>query len=269
VKSESPRSLPGNNQAYRICGVLEAGFALAHQRLRLVLLDLLWKAIWLGITALLLGGVGFWLVTKLANLQWQGPELGLPKPIIAAVLLREFWRAYSRAGLLVLAGIVAVTAGLRIVLEAYFRGGAQHFWVFAGSRLARTAVLLAATLMLGMLVWWDRTAGLAFIAAALMLGTWFMTVVAETLVRKDAVEVLGADLTLTVSAMGFLLMAELFSGLFLAGISAAMILLSSRFWEFAAAIGLAVVAALFWSVLESYLVVVRFSTVDIIRRNVS
>jgi len=245
--------------------ILKDGCVLAHQRPRVILLALLWKSIWLGVTALLIGAVGFWFAYRLANLQWQGPELALPKPIILAVTLQELLRAYSRTGPFILAGIVAVAVGSRIVLEAYFRGGAENFWVFAGSRLARDTILAASAVMLGILVWRDRTAGNAFIAAALMLGAWFLTTVAETLIRKDAVELLSADLALTASAMGILLMAELLSGVFLAGISTAILLLSSRFWEFVAAVGSGAVAALFWSVLQSYLTVVRFSTVDIMR----
>jgi len=179
--------------------------------------------------------------------------------------VREFWRAYWQTVIAALAVIIGVAAALRIVLEAYFRGGARYFWIFVGSRLARTAILSALALILGVLVWSDRTAGVLFLAAVVLLGAWFVATVVETLIRKDAVELLAYQLPLIAAAMGLVLMFEVLSALFLTGVSAAAILLSSRAWEFLAAMGLAAISAMVWSVLESYLLVVRFSMVDIMR----
>jgi hypothetical protein len=247
--------------------VLRKGFALAHERPHEILLDLLWKAIWFTATVVLIGGAVFWLIGSIGSLEWQGPELALPKPIILAMAIGQLWSAYSRIAIVASIGAFALTVTLRIALEAYFRGGGRYFWIFAGSRLARNAVLSSLALILGMLVWWDRTAGFAMVAVFVMALAWFVATLLETLVRKDAIPLLGIDLPVTAGAIGLLLSAELLSGLFLAVFSVAMMLLSSRLWEFIASVGLAGMSAVLWSVLQSYLLAVRFSTVDIMRRD--
>jgi hypothetical protein len=198
-----------------------------------------------------------------------GPNLATSDAMLLSMALRGIYTAYSRLALWTFAIIAATAMVLRIVLEALFRGGVRQFWVFAGSRLARGGILLALGLVLGVFMAWDRSWGMVFIAAVILAGAWFLLTIAETLIRKDAVELFAADPMGAAAAIGVFLVFEAVAAALLTGFSVAAVLLSSRLVELIAAIIFAMTSAAVWSILQSYLFVVRCSTVDIMRRNVA
>ena len=53
---------------------LRAGFALAHQRVGLVLLDILWKGIWIVITIGALSLAASWITSDLLAISWEDPS---------------------------------------------------------------------------------------------------------------------------------------------------------------------------------------------------
>ena len=146
----------------KVWPVLQEGFDLGHQRLRLVFVDLLWKLLWLVLTGVVIAFSGLWFVWTLRS-ALQGPDLTNANPIIFAMVLRALAAAMAPRALWMLGVILAAAFALRIMLEAWFRGGRPHFWIFAGSRLARSSILAAAALLLGLLVLSDKTAGIVFL----------------------------------------------------------------------------------------------------------
>jgi hypothetical protein len=248
----------------RISTLIGAGFALAHERFSRVILDLVWKALWISIAIVLFGAATFWLLGKI-----PGPNLAGSNAILLAMALRGIWTAYSRLALWTFVLVISAVMLLRFLLEAYFRGGTSQFWVFAGSRFARTTILAALTGVLAVFVAWDRTSGMVFIAVVILSGAWFLLTIAETLIRQDALDSFAGDPMMAAGVIGFFLVVEAFAAMLLAGFSGAAILLSARLWELIVAFVFAMCAGVLWSILQSYLYVVRCSTVDIMRRNVA
>jgi hypothetical protein len=248
--------------------VLRESLGLAHQRLNLVLIDVLWRGIWLGASLVLITVAAVWLGVQLSTLEWQGPDLAASQPIIFLYAAQQLWTAYSTALFFGAAGFAAVSTTLWLVLEAYFRGGREHFWIFAGSSLARIAILAAAALLLGLLSSRDRSWGVFFITIVIFMALALVIVVAETLVRKDAVELWATDLFTVFAAIATSLAFEGFSLMVVVLMSGALILASSRLVELAVALLVSAFAFGIWSVFHSYLLVVRFAAVDIMRRNV-
>jgi hypothetical protein len=167
-----------------------------------------------------------------------------------------------------MAGLFAWIMGLWIFLEAYFRGGRGRFWVFAGSSVARLAILSSSAILLGTIAYRDRTDGTYLVGILIFLAVAFLVTIAETLIRQDAVELWGANLAATAAVMGVCFTFEAMTLAVAGSITAALILTASRPVEFAAAGLLAVVLLMIWSVFQSYLLLVRYSTIDIMRQDV-
>jgi hypothetical protein len=241
-----------------------AGFSLAHERFRRVILDLIWKTLWVSIAIVMFGASTFWLLGTI-----PGPNLAGSNAILLLMALRGIWTAYSRLAFWTFLLVASAVMFTRFVLEAYFRGGASQFWIFVGSRLARTTILAGLAGVLAFFVVWDGTSGMVFISAVILSGVWFLLTIAETLIRQDALDSFAAEPMMTAGAIGLFLAIEALTAGLLAGFSGVVILLSSRLWELIAAIVFAMCAGVLWSVLQSYLYVVRCSTVDIMRRNVA
>src|SRR5262245_55562548 len=200
-----------DNQA-GVLPLLQSGIVLANQRLRLVILDLVWKFAWLTVSTLLVGGTALWLIGRIGSVSWEGPDLTVADPIILLLVARELWDAFAGWIFVAFLGVFALIILLRIFLEACFRGGAAHFWIFAGSNIARLVILSSVAIFLSVFVLWDRTASLALAAAAVMLCAWFMLAVAETLLRNDALDVFARDLFQAVGVLGVLFAAEFIVG---------------------------------------------------------
>jgi len=115
---------------------------------------------------------------------------------------------------------------------------------------------------------WTDTRGAVLIAVVTIAALGFLLTVFDTLVRSDAVALLGTDLFRVTGLIGILVLFEAMIGgscvmmlgaglLNVAGLRSAVAMMATT----AAAIGLL-------NVLHSYLLLVRYSAVDIMRQNV-
>jgi len=232
--------------------------------------DLIWKFLFFICSIVLIFGVVAWLVQDLRKFQWQGPELTPSNPILLVMALGELWRAYSGAMAWAAFGVFLGVALLWIAFEALFRGGPKHIWLYASSRVASAAVMGSAVILLAAL---SVRGGIqsGILSAIVLLGLWLMVSIAETLVRRNAMQLLAADLLLVLGAMGSILGIHISltaAAVATASIGASLLLQASRPDQFLAAAFLTLVAILLWTIVHSYLLVVRYSTIDIMRGNV-
>ena len=255
-------------EAARIAGagtVLRSAFTPSNQQLRFIFIDFIWRLLWaifsLGI--LLFAGAGVF--AQMSSLEWQGPDLDASNPIIVLAALQAFWKSY---GAVLLAGfglLLLVLAVLWIVLEALFRGGWRGLWIYMGTGAARTALLFGTAGIFAMLSIRDDSGGTSVIGMVVVLGTWFFVGLLETLVRRNAVDLLATSLLPLSAVMGCLRLAEGILAFLLLG-SAAVVL--ARSTEIALAGLFAGFVILIWMFVHSYMVAVRYSAIDIMRRNV-
>jgi hypothetical protein len=256
---------------------LKSGFVLANHRIRMLVLDLVWKFIYVISTVVLISAVAIWLMQDLAKYRWQGPELAPSNPIVLAMALADLWSKYSGPLAWAALGIVIGAFILWTVFEAIFRGGFANFWIYAGTRIAFLSIIGSSVLvLLALSTHEDRAmpggwvqAGL--LSAVILLGIWTILSVAETLIRRDAVDLLATHLEVVSGALGSLLGLQLLlsaAAIATLGLCTRLLFRSSSPAPFIAAAFLMLFAALIWTVLHSYLVVVRYSTIDIMRDNV-
>jgi len=191
--------------------------------------------------------------------------LGAASPIIMLAALRQFWNSYGAYFIMALGLLFLVLVTLWIGLEALFRGGWKKLWLYAGTGAARTALLLGTAGIFLMLSVRDSSGGTLFIGAVVVLGVWFIVGVLETLLRRDAVDLLATNLLPLSAVMGCLRLIEGLVAFVLLG-SAAVALHQSQ--ETALALLFAGFVVMFWMIVHSYLVAARYSAIDIMRRNV-
>ena len=214
-----------------------------------------------GATLILSAGV----LSQIRSLTWEGPDLGASNPIIVFAALRQFWNNYGAFLITAFGLLLIVLVILWVGLEALFRGGWKGLWLYAGTAAARTALLLGTTVIFLMLSIAEESAGTLFIGVVVVLGMWVLVGVLETLVRRDAADLLATSLLPLSAVMGCLRLAEGVLAFVLLG-SAAVALGQSG--EKALAILFAVVVVMFWMIVHSYLVAARYLAIDIMRRNV-
>jgi hypothetical protein len=249
--------------------ILRASLEPLNQHLKFVFLDVFWRCIWLGLTTTFLSMFWFVIMAQLGSLEWEGPELGPSNPIILIAALQQFWNAYGvsllgQVGLLLL-GIFL----LWIVLEALFRGGFKGFWIYLGTSVGRFSVLGGAGAFFLLLSPRDPTGGTLLIGAVVMLGLWFIVSLLETAIRRNALDLLAVDLLKVSAVVGLLMFAEAFLAFVLWGSAAAALMAAASPSASAMALVILVVVGVFWMVLHSYLIAVRFSAIDIMRLNAS
>jgi len=256
---------------------LKSGFVLANHRLRILFLDMLWKIIHVVSTGILIAATTLWLIQDLAKYQWQGPELTPSKPILLAMAFADLWTRYSGTFAWAGLGVVVGAVALWIFFEAFFRGGVANFWIYAGTRVAFLSIIGSSLVVLLALTTHDDRAvsggwfQAGIVSLVILLGIWWILNVAETLIRRDAVELLATHLETVSGAMAWLLGLQLLlsvAALTTLGFSIRMMFHSSSPAPFLAAAFLMTAALLIWTVVHSYLVVVRYSTIDIMRGNV-
>ena len=114
---------------------------------------------------------------------------------------------------------------------------------------------------------WPDTRGAALLVVLTLAALGFLLTTLETLVRSDAIELFGTDLFRVAGLIGILLLFETM----ISGSCAVMVcvgFLSVSGWRDALLmLGTATVGMAFMTVLHSYLLVVRFSAVVIMRQN--
>jgi len=252
---------------------LRRGFALANRRVGLIFLDLLWKSIWVVCTIASLFFAASWVTYDLRAIEWNDTGSSGANGLVAIALLREFWNAHRAEILLLVSGVIAVSILAWFILEASFRGRLvgvgmpapkTSFHILLLSNAAKSTVLLVASLIFVGLAY----AGAVTIAIVSFGALAFLLSLVDTLIRADAVDLLGTDLFRVAGLLGILVSFEAMVT------ASALALLVAGFANVAGAasaiamLGAAIVALLFLSVLHSYLLLVRFSAVAIMRRNV-
>jgi hypothetical protein len=248
---------------------LVGGFAAAIQQVRFLFFDLLWKFIWLVVTAIVLLIAGIRVMDIAGAIEWNGPDLGGGNPIILAAAYNELLRAIAPTVLVTVVGVLVTATVLWLILESLFRGGRKEFWVYLVSGLARVTVLGGMAVLLGaVVVQGSGGGGLGMIAVVTLAGLWFLVAIAEVVIRRDAVELVARNLIPLAASVGFLLLLEVFFAVLIWGGGVTVLLMSSNSSEVLLGIGLLAALAVPWTILHSYLVLVRFSMVDIMRRNV-
>jgi hypothetical protein len=267
ITSGNSAALNRDNPQPEFLALLEAGLATAKEHTRAVVLDLFWKALW---AVFAVGGfwiVTVWIISVVGSTPYEGPDLDQVGPIVWIGVAAQAWQAHA---FMVVATIVlfAITcAGVWLILEALFRGGSRQFWVYFATGTARAAALAGVAALLGAMIIPDRSAGIALISVLIFTAVWFLVITAETLVRRDAVELLGTNLGILMLTSGCFFIAELVSAILLWGLAAAALLFSSTGAQFLFALMVIALVTLIWTIFHSLLVAVRFSTIDLMRRN--
>src|SRR5262245_19619384 len=96
---------------------LRSGFALANRRPGLVLLDLVWKAIWLALTIIALLVLASWITSDLRSLEWDDTGVRGLNAVVAAAILREFWNANRGTFVFAVSCVVLLSASAWLILE--------------------------------------------------------------------------------------------------------------------------------------------------------
>ena len=254
-----------------LADILQAAFARSRRRVGLIFVDILWKAAWFvcGVAAVAL--VAAWFGSELRDLAWEDAGTRTQNALIAVQALREFWSAMKGEIVLSLSVAIGAVTAAWFVLEAFVRSrilsgerGLKPAMTYLFARIAKTLVLTTAALTL-VFVWLN---GAPFLAAALFLLLAFCLTVIETLIRADAVELLGTDLIRVTGLIGILMAFEMMVGASFVVMLTAGFLNVARLGEMLAMLGIAGVVVVFLTLLHSYLLLVRFSAVGIMRQNV-
>jgi hypothetical protein len=254
--------------------VLRSGFVLAHRRIGLIFLDVLWKGIWLVLTACTVMLALLWITSDLRGLAWEDTGVRSVNTTVAAALLRGFWNSKGGEILSILFGVLFVSAAIWIFLEAFFRrkivrdlsdpSPAYTMLVFLASGVFRGLALVACVFIFAR-VWFAGAVAIAIVMAVAIV--FFLTLL-DSLIRADAVELLGTDLFRVSGLLGILMSFESMIAASFVVILIAGFVNVTRPLDALVMLGAACVAVLFLSFLHSYLLLVRFSAIAIMRRNV-
>jgi hypothetical protein len=271
-----------------VAELLRDGFALARRRLSLILIDLLWKLVWAIATGVMFGIVALWFGSQFQSIEWQAADVPGVNGLVAAALVRQLWNEYAGAVGGVVVAVLLLSFLLWIVLEAFFRSRIlsslpeRPFKLYILSNIARTTILAGAASMLLLLVFgqfltapfsewpdlWYQTRSASLTGITIFLCIAFFLTILDTLIRSDAVELFGTDLIRVGGVIGILVMFEtLISASAALGIISGFLMISSGA-EAAAMLGLAVAGIIMMNAFHSYLLLVRFSAIVIMRQNV-
>jgi hypothetical protein len=223
-----------------------------------------WRFVWVVLAfgmSIIAGGAA---MSEWGALVGQGPDLGASNPIIVLAALRQFWEEYG-ALLVATAGALALTLLLLwVVLEALFRGGWKGFWTYLGTGIARVMLLFGTLGIFIQLSMQDESGGALLVGIVVVLGMWFLVGGLESVVRRNAVDLLATDLPKLSAVVGLLRFIE-------AGIAFLLLGSAAAAWMRASDKGLIgiwfTMVLLFWMFIQSYLVAVRYSAIDIMRRD--
>jgi hypothetical protein len=247
--------------------ILQRGVALAHRSARLVFFDILWKAAWLAGNAAAVLLLIAWFGSQLRGLAWEDSGIPAVNGLIAATLAREFWSA-NRIGLLlaVTVGFVA-SATAWFLLEAWFRRKfvtpGPSYRAFLLPHVA-TSLILAAVAILLLPVFFH---GASILAAIIFVTLAFCLSLVETLIRAGAVELAGTDLIRVIGLVGILMSFELMIAASMGLLLIAGFLNVARLVDALVMLGVTGLAVVFLTILHSYLLLVRFSAIAIMRQN--
>ncbi len=101
--------------------LLRGAFRLAHRRLGVVFLDLVWKAIWFVLTATALLLVAAWFGSRFRSVGWLDTANNTVNTAVAFALLREFSAVHRAQIFGALAVVLFLSLVIWFVFEAAFR----------------------------------------------------------------------------------------------------------------------------------------------------
>jgi len=261
-----------------LADILRTGCTLAHQKVGLIFLDVLWKTIWVALTVAAFTVALLWFSSGLSGIEWEDTGVPAVNGLIASVVIRDYWNANRESLVLTALTLLSGTIVIWVLLEASFRRKIVHvvagfgarsnvsfpFKVFLASGAVKHAVLITSAFALA----WVSLKGALTIAIVTFAAIAFFLTLLDTLVRSDAVDLLGTDLIRVAGLLGILM---LFEGLVAASF---LTILVAGFLNVAGAtdavvmLAASVVVVVFLNLLHGYLLLVRFSTIAIMRRNV-
>jgi hypothetical protein len=242
--------------------ILRQAFRLANQRLGLIFLDILWKGIWLIATIVALILAFAWFGADVRTIGWPDTGVSTANAWLAATLFREWWASHRTDIILAVGMAILFSIMSWFVLEAFFRRKLVRFATFKVyllSNLARCLILGASSLILAT-VW---RAGAPALALVILLALALFLTLLDTLIRGDAIELLGTDLIRVTGLIGILVSFETMVGASCAIILVAGFLHVARLVDAVAMLGAAGVCILILNLLHGYLLLVRFSAVEV------
>ena len=243
--------------------VLRKALAAAHQRPGLIFLDILWKTVWLIGTLAALFLVAVWFGSGVRSLAWQDTGVGAVNAWIAATLLRQLWEASKAEILWAISAVLMLSAFAFLFLEAFVRSrmvDRAKTKLFFASGASKAVILVAAGIILIPVC----VQGAATLALVIFLTLAFFLTMLDTLIRADAVELLGTDLIRVTGLVGILVSFETMVGASFVVLLIAGFLRIGRLMDALVMLGAAGVCVLILSFLHSYLLLVRFSAIEMI-----
>ena len=257
-----------------VAEVLREGFARAHRRPGLILLDVIWKLIWFALTV---AAVLIVVYRFISHLEFTPINIQVLDALRIAASVRELWSEYGGELLGGLVAVLGMSALFYLLLEAQVRRklvvtqlnlkpANTSSFVFLGSNLARLAILGSSAITLMVMSSGSRDAQIAAFVAFTALA-FFVTVI-DTLLRSDAIDLLGVDFLGVTGLIGTLVLFEGLIGTSLLVILVAGFLNVANAAEALGMLAMTTLVLLILNFLHSYLLVVRFSAVGIMRGNV-
>lgn len=137
------------------------------------------------------------------------------------------------------------------------------FGSFLISRLLKTVVLACSAILLSLVLF----NGAPLLAAIIFLSLAFCLSVIETLIRAGAIELAGTDLIRVTGLLGILMSFELTIAASLGLLLFAGFLNAARLTDALVMLGVTGLAVVFLTILHSYLLLVRFSAIAVMRQH--
>jgi hypothetical protein len=200
--------------------------------------------------------------------------------ILVVALSKTAWfllEAYFRAGILSIDAPLPLGEGgaKRRVRVSFFQKASRHFRLFIASSVMKTVFCAAAGALLLLIVFgrylsspvsdwrvmWPETRPPFFVALVIWATIWFAMTLLETLIRSGSLDLLGTDLFTLVGLMATLVT---FEGMMAGAVMIGVVIVSSIATGPAGVLMTLAVAGLGvlgLTVLHSYLLLVRFSSV--------
>ena len=262
------------------------------RRSHLVILDMVAKLAWLTLAVAVFSFAGIWFASavQLTNNDILALRSGVLAVIAVTLIQAVVMNVSALMGIFAAAAMFCI--GTWVLLEAFVRGGvlpltdqsfmsdaSHHFRRYLWAGLLRRSILslgfvLAVLIGLGPLLtmpvgqWaemWPDVRGAAFEGLGILVCLAFGLMTLETLIRSNVMAVVGLDLGRVLAIILVLSLVE-------AGVIVAALALSVLIMQWIESLGGLILTGLLLTVLlsvfHSYMLLVRYSAVDIVRRDI-
>jgi hypothetical protein len=218
----------------------------------------------------------------------EAPLGVLRSPLALMFIGRQLWSQYAGTFSWILLIFLAVAYTAWVLLEAYFRsgiltGGTRNFRLFIASSMLKQLLLAVITTLILVIAFgqylttpiaewnslWGDSTGPALITGLIFIALWFALTLVETLVRASAVDLLGRDLFAISGLIATLVLFEAMIAGSAIGVGIILMSFVSNATGVLLLLSAGIVAIVVLNVLHSYLLVVRYSALDVLRRTSS